>query len=72
VNSTPLASNSEVYRRFELLNYDTPRLPETNRPTMYTYFDEVIISTSPIKFPGGFDLPNTAVRPNPPVSVRAE
>lgn len=72
VNSTPLSSNSDVYRRFELLNYDTPRESETNRPTMYTYFDEVVISTQPIKFPGGFSLPNTSVRPNPPSSVRAE
>lgn len=72
VNSTPLGSNSDVYRRFELLNYDTPRLAEPNRPTMYTYFDEVLVSTSPIKFPGGFSLPNTSVRPNPPSSVQAE
>jgi hypothetical protein len=72
VNSTALNSNSDVYRRFELLNYDTPRLAEPDRPTMYTYFDEVLISTSPIKFPGGFSVPNTSVRPNPPTSVEAQ
>lgn len=72
VGTAKLGSNSNVYRRFELLNYDTPRESEANRPTMFTYFDEVLISTSPVKFPGGFSLPSTAVRPNPPSSVRAE
>jgi hypothetical protein len=72
VNTLQLGANSEVYHRFELLNYDTPRLAEPDRPTMYTYFDEVLISTSPIKFPGGFSLPSTSVRPNPPTSVHAD
>lgn len=72
VNTLKLGTRDEVYRRFELLNYDTPRESEANRPTMFTYFDEVLISTSPVKFPGGFSLPSTAVRPNPPSSVRAE
>jgi hypothetical protein len=39
---------------------------------MYTYFDEIIISSQPIKFPGGFSLPSTSVRPNPPTSVTAQ
>jgi hypothetical protein len=72
VNTVGLAANDSVYKRFELLNYDTPRLSEPGRPTMYTYFDEIIISTQPIKFPGGFSLPNTSVRPNPPESVQAQ
>jgi hypothetical protein len=71
VGTVHLNANDGVYRRFELLNYDTPRLPETNRPTMYTYFDEIVISTQPVKFPGGFSLPSTSVRPNPPSSVSA-
>jgi hypothetical protein len=72
VNTLKLGSNADVYRRFELLNYDTPRESESNRPTLYTYFDEVVISTAPIKFPGGFNLPSTTVRPNPPTDVRSE
>ena len=72
VNTVRLNANDGVYRRFELLNYDTPRESEPGRPTMYTYFDEIIISTQPIKFPGGFSLPSTAVRPNPPTSVTAQ
>ncbi len=72
VNTLRLGENADVYRRFELLNYDTPREAEANRPTMYTYFDEVVISTAPIKFPGGFSLPSTSVRPNPPSSVQAQ
>lgn len=72
VGTVSFNSNSSVYRRFELLNYDTPRLPEANRPDMNTYYDEVIISTQPIKFPGGFALPSTSVRPNPPTSVSAQ
>ena len=72
VGTARLNSNSSVYKRFELLNYDTPRQPEDSRPTMYTYFDEVIISSQPIKFPGGFALPSTSVRPNPPTSVSAQ
>jgi hypothetical protein len=72
-NSAPLGSNSNIYRRFELLNYDTPRESETSRPTMYTYFDEVVVSTQPIKFPGGFSLPNgPTVRPKPPTDVRSD
>lgn len=72
VGTAKLYANDSVYRRFELLNYDTPRQAEANRPTMYTYFDEVIISTEPVKFPGGFTLPSTSVRPNPPTSVTAQ
>ena len=72
VNTAPLKTSDDVYHRFELLNYDTPRESEANRPTMYTYFDEVVISTQPVKFPGGFSLPSTAVRPNPPTSVTAQ
>ena len=67
-----LNANDTVYRRFELLNYDTPRLAEANRPDLYTYFDEILISSQPIKFPGGFSLPSTSVRPSPPTSVTAQ
>lgn len=72
VGTAGLKANSDVYHRFELLNYDTPRESEANRPTMYTYFDDVIISAQPVKFPGGFALPSTTVRPNPPTSVSAQ
>lgn len=63
VGNASLGSNSEIYRRFELMNYDTPRVSESDRPPMYTYFDEVIVSTQPIKFPGGHALPFAATPP---------
>jgi hypothetical protein len=72
VGTLKLGTRDEVYRRFELLNYDTPRESESGRPDLLTYFDEVLISTNPIKFPGGFSLPSTSVRPNPPTSVTAQ
>lgn len=59
VESVDLGGDGDViYRRFELLNYDTPRESEATRPTLYTYFDEVIVSTKPVNFPGNFTLPN--------------
>jgi hypothetical protein len=73
IGTAQINRNSDYYRRFELMNYDTPRLAEPGRPTLYTYFDEVIVSTAPIKFPGGYSLPDSnGPRPNPPTSVRAE
>jgi hypothetical protein len=57
IGTIPLATNSDnSWSRIELLNYDTERRAEAARPTMHTYYDEVIVSTQPIKFPGGFDL----------------
>jgi hypothetical protein len=73
VNNAGLGSNANVYKRFELLNYDTPREPEANRPPLYTYFDEIVVSTQAIKFPGGFSLPNgPTARPKPPTDVRSD
>jgi len=65
-NKALLGTNtSNSWSRFELLNYATGRLAETGvRPTQYTYYDEIICSLDPIKFPnpGGtqYDLPQNA------------
>jgi hypothetical protein len=73
IGTAKIQRSSDYYRRFELMNYDTPREAESGRPTLYTYFDEVIVSTAPIKFPGGYSLPDSnGPRPNPPTSVHAE
>lgn len=58
IGNCPLGTN-DVYRRLELLTYDTHRIGESGvRPTLRTNFTEVIVSTAPINFPGGFTLPN--------------
>jgi hypothetical protein len=62
---------SNAWSRFELLNYATGRTSEGSRPTQNTYYDEVIVSTQPIKFPGGFSLDATVVHPNPVTNLRA-
>lgn len=58
IGNCPLGTN-DVYRRFELLAYDTHRVSETGvRPEIRTNYSEVIVSTAPINFPGGFTLPS--------------
>lgn len=58
IGNCPLGSN-DVYRRLELLSYDTHRVSETGvRPEIRTNYTEVLVSSAPIKFPGNFTLPN--------------
>lgn len=61
VSRLPLGTNTtNSWDRFELLNYDTERVSETGvRPTLYTYYSEVLVSDNPINFPGGFTLPSS-------------
>jgi hypothetical protein len=58
IAACPLGTN-DVYRRLELLTYDTHRESESGvRPTLRTNFTEIVVSTAPINFPGGFAPPN--------------
>lgn len=58
--------NDNSWSRFEILNYDTSRDTEVGRPTMFTYYTEVIVSEAPINFPGGFTIPNNQGAANEP------
>lgn len=42
---------SNSWSRFDLLNYATGRQSEAGRPTQNTFYDEIVVSTAPIKFP---------------------
>lgn len=58
IGNVPLNTNTtNSWDRFELLNYDTERTSQVGvRPLMFTYYDEVIVSSQPISFPGGHPL----------------
>lgn len=51
-------SPDNAWDSIELLNYDTQRISEPGvRPNLFTNYDELIISTNEIPFPGGYSLP---------------
>lgn len=57
-NNVPLFTSADPIAEINLLNYDTERIEEPGvRPNMFTYFDGVATSLTPLPFPGGFTPP---------------
>lgn len=66
VGNLPLGGDgSNSWEELRLLNYDTERQTESDRPLQFCYYAEPIVSLDPIKFPGGYDLSGNIDDPAP-------